>query len=160
MISVRHWLAACCLPLTAAAEGVTADGSLTAAWNDNLSHSAEAADRREATVFSADGSFSRRFPLSRDTALLAGGAARVETCPSYDGIDTLAAVARLAVREKFGLGALAPVLSLNRGRDLPGIRPERLDRECHARPGQALQRCLARRAECRVVAPGRPANRV
>lgn len=113
MISVRHLLAACCLPLTVAAEGVTADGSLTATWNDNLSHSAEAADRREATVFSADGSFSRRFPLGRDTALLAGGAARVETCPSYDGIDTLAAAARLAVREKFGLGALAPVLSLN-----------------------------------------------
>jgi hypothetical protein len=114
VIPARHLLAVFCLPLTAAAApGVSTDGSITATWNDNLSHSAEAADQREAEVFAASGGFSQRFPLTRDAALIAGGNASVETCPRYDGLDTLAAGAQLAVREKFGLGALAPVLSLN-----------------------------------------------
>jgi hypothetical protein len=113
VISVRHLLVVCGLPVVAAGEGVTTEGSLTSTWNDNLSHSAQAADCRQATVFSADGSFSQRIPLTRDLALLAGGSAEVESCPRYDGLDTLGAVARLAAREKFGLGALAPVLSLS-----------------------------------------------
>jgi hypothetical protein len=114
VIPARHLLAFSWLTLSAAAApGVSTSGSLTATWNDNLSHSADADDERTAQLFDASGSFSQRFPLARDTALVTGGTASVESCPRYHGLDSLGASAQLTLREKFGLGALAPVLSLN-----------------------------------------------
>ncbi len=122
MISPRHLLVVFSLPLTVfAAPGVSTSGSLTTTWNDNLSHSAQAVDRRAAEIFSASGNFSQRFPLSRDAALITGGIATVKTCPRYDGLDALSAGAQLEVRQKFGLGALAPVVSLHTEADATAV---------------------------------------
>jgi hypothetical protein len=110
---LRLLLVLSCVPLTlTAAPGVSTAGYITETWNDNLSHSSKTAEERAAAVISASGSFSQRFSLTRDTALISGGAVGVETCPRYDGLDTLSATAHLEIRQKFGLGALAPVLSL------------------------------------------------
>jgi hypothetical protein len=87
-------------------------GTVTAEWTDNLSHSALATDQLAGEIFSAGGSLDRRFSLTRDLSLLAGGTATAEICPQYDGLDQVAAGLQLELREKFGLGALAPVLSL------------------------------------------------
>ena len=110
---LRLLLVLSCVPLTVkAAPGISTAGYITETWNDNLSHSSKTAEERAAAVISASGSFSQRFSLTRDTALISGGAVGVETCPRYDGLDTLSATVHLEIRQKFGLGALAPVLSL------------------------------------------------
>jgi len=96
-------------------QDLSSSGGLTAAWNDNLSHSALAADERTAEVYTASGSFDQRFSLTRDLALLAGGTAALETCPRYDDLDRVSAGAHAELRKKFGLGPLAPVLSLDLG---------------------------------------------
>ncbi|HWA10370.1 MAG TPA: hypothetical protein VG838_13030 [Opitutaceae bacterium] len=119
----RALLAFCALPLSAfAAPGISTSGSLVATWNDNLSHSSQPVDQREAEVFSASGAFSQRFPLSRDAALLAGGTAGIKACPRFDGLDDATAGAQLEVRQKFGLGPLAPVLSLQTEADAVAFR--------------------------------------
>jgi hypothetical protein len=106
-------LAALFLPLAlAAAPGISTSGSLTAAWNDNLSHSARPIDQRNAETFSASGAFSQRFILSRDDALLFGGTANTRICPEFDGLDDVSFAVQLELRRKFGLGPLAPVLAL------------------------------------------------
>ena len=123
MIPLRQVLAACCLPLAAgAAPGVSTSGSLIATWSDNLSHSGQAVDRREAEVISASGIFSQRFPLGRDDALITGGMASVTACPRYDGLDAITAGAQLELRQKFGLGAFAPVVSLHTEVDATAFR--------------------------------------
>jgi hypothetical protein len=106
-------LAALLLPLAlAAAPGISTSGSLSGTWNDNLSHSARAVDRRGAETLTASGAFSQRFILTRDDALLFGGTAGAKLCPEFDGLDTVSLAVQVELRRKFGLGALAPVLAL------------------------------------------------
>ena len=101
--------------------------SATAEWNSNATNSNRAADEIGALQLRAElDAISRRFPLGHDDALVLGVAGRAEVWPRIDGLDQLVIGPELAWRHKFGLGALAPVFSVELGAD--GIAARESDR--------------------------------
>ncbi len=85
----------------------------TAEWNSNLSNSDRSSDEIGALELRAglEGSL-WRFPLGHDDTLVIGAGGSADVCPRFDDFNQLALGPRLAWRHKFGLGAFAPVLSL------------------------------------------------
>ncbi len=85
----------------------------TAEWNSNVTNANRSADVISALQLRADlGLFSYRVALGHDDSLVLGATVDAETWPRFDGLDRCSLGPRLAWRHKFGLGALAPVLSL------------------------------------------------
>jgi hypothetical protein len=95
----------------------------TAEWNSNLTNSNRDSDVIGALRLRAElEAFSWRVALGHDDALVVGAGARADVCPRFDGLDQFALGPDLAWRHKFGLGALAPVFSVEAGADAVAAR--------------------------------------
>lgn len=98
-----------------------------AAWNSNLTNANRASDVIGAFQLRADGEAALgRVQLDRDHAVTFALAATAESCPRFDGLDQMSLGPRAAWRAKFGLGALAPVLSFEASVD--GVAAHESDR--------------------------------
>lgn len=109
------FLLAASVSALAAAEpaGWAPNVTATALWNSNVTNANRSPDIIGAFQLRADvDAFSRRVPLGHDDSLTVGVDAGVEAWPRFDGLDRAALGPRLAWRHKFGLGALAPVFSV------------------------------------------------
>jgi hypothetical protein len=89
----------------------------TATWDTDATNANRSSDIIAALELRADATLTHRFALGRDDALLVGGQLAAEAWPRFSGLDTAALGPRLAWRHKFGLGALAPVFSLELAAD-------------------------------------------
>jgi hypothetical protein len=109
--------------LALAAPGGWAPNLTTAAtWNSNATNAERSSDIIGALAWQLDAANTTRFTLGTDDALFAGVAVRVEAWPRFDGLDRVAAGPRLAWQHKFGLGALAPTVSVELAGDAIGAR--------------------------------------
>ena len=85
----------------------------TAEWNSNATNSDRDTDVISALQLRADlDAFSRRIALGHDDALVLGAGGRVEYWPRFDDLNQFSLGPQAAWRHKFGLGALAPVVSV------------------------------------------------
>ena len=89
----------------------------TASWNSNATNANRSADVIGALQLRADFAAVTRLALGTDDALLVGASISVEAWPRFDELDRIALGPRLAWTHKFGLGALAPVFSVELAAD-------------------------------------------
>ena len=89
----------------------------TATWNSNVTNASRSADVIGALQLRADFAATTRLALGTDDALLVGAQLGAEAWPRFDGLDRIALGPRLAWTHKFGLGALAPVFSVELATD-------------------------------------------
>jgi hypothetical protein len=94
----------------------------TATWNSNATNASRSSDTIGALALRADLGSSTRFTLGRDDAVFAGAALAAEAWPRFDGLDRAAIGPRLTWQHKFGLGALAPVFSVEFAGDAVAAR--------------------------------------
>jgi hypothetical protein len=106
----------------AAPAGWAPNLTTTATWNSNATNAERSSDAIGALAWQLDAANTTRFGLATDDALFAGVAVRVEAWPRFDGLDRIAAGPRLAWQHKFGLGALAPTVSVELAGDAIGAR--------------------------------------
>jgi hypothetical protein len=97
----------------------------TATWHDNATNAKPAADRISGLQLQADLIASRRYAIGRDDAIHPALHLAGEWWPRFDGLTLGAAGVRLEWRHKFGLGALAPVFSIEAGADAVAVRESR-----------------------------------
>lgn len=91
--------------------------TVTTTWQDNATNAKPADDRISGLQFEADMIASHRYSLGRDDSLHPSAHFAAEWWPRFNGLTRGAAGARLAWRHKFGLGAFAPVVSVEVGAD-------------------------------------------
>ncbi|MDO8542900.1 MAG: hypothetical protein Q7S40_20855 [Opitutaceae bacterium] len=96
--------------------------TLTSTWHDNATNAKPAADQISALQFEADMVASKRFSVGRDDSLHPTAHFAGEWWPRFNGLNRAAAGARLEWRHKFGLGALAPVFSIEGGANVVAAR--------------------------------------
>ncbi len=124
------------LPLLARAAGADWAPNITtnATWNSNATNANRLSDVIGALALRADLASSARFALDTDDAVFAGIKLTAEAWPRFDGLDHASLGPRLAWQHKFGLGAHAPVFSLELGGDAIAARePARRARAGSAR---------------------------
>jgi len=112
-----------CLLLLLAAAVARADQwapnlTLATAWNGNASNANRADDRIGALEVAADVVANERYSLGRLDAAHLGYHASAEWWPRFGGLFTAAAGGRVDWQHKFGLGALAPVFSVELAGDV------------------------------------------
>jgi hypothetical protein len=92
------------------------------AWNSNATNASASSDRIGAFVTTADFIAGTRYEIGRDDALHLTLHGNIEWWARYRDLLTAAGGARLEWRHKFGLGALAPVFSIEGSVDTVGSR--------------------------------------
>lgn len=105
------------LPFTAFADKWAPNITLTATWNDNATNANRSPDQISALQTQADMIASNRYAFGRDDSFHLGLHAAGEWWPRYRRLASAALGLRGEWQHKFGLGALAPVLSLEAGAD-------------------------------------------
>lgn len=104
-------------PLTTRADNWAPNLTTTATWNDNATNANAGADELAGLQTEAVIIASERFSLGRADSLHPGLHFSGEWWPKFNGLLRGSAGARLEWRHKFGLGALAPTVSLELGAD-------------------------------------------
>lgn len=99
------------------AEGWAPSLMLTAAWHDNVSNANASADRVGALQTGAVLLFSERYSIARDDSLHVSARFAGDWWERYRGLNGAAAGVRVEWQHKFGLGALAPVVSIELAAD-------------------------------------------
>lgn len=94
----------------------------TATWQDNATNAKPAADRISGLQLQADLIASNRYAIGRDDSIHPALHLAGEWWPRFDGLTLGAAGVRVEWRHKFGLGALAPVFSVEAGADAVTVR--------------------------------------
>ena len=89
----------------------------TATWNSNATNANRSDDIIGALQLRADFAATTRLALGTDDALLVGAQLGGEAWPRFSGLDRAALGPRLAWQHKFGLGALAPIFSIELAAD-------------------------------------------
>ncbi|MDI1320651.1 MAG: hypothetical protein PSW75_10740 [bacterium] len=110
--------------------GPTTSASLSAAWEENITHTTFEAEAYDAMLY--EGNFEGQWhsQVSHDVLLNFGANAGFESCPRYHDLDRVLLGAEVGIQRKFGLGPLAPVLgadlsytgSASRGSERSGAR--------------------------------------
>ena len=103
--------------LTAAPADWAPNITTTATWNSNATNASRSSDIIGALALRADLGVSHRFTPGTDDALIVGAQLAAEAWPRFDGLDRATLGPRLAWQHKFGLGALAPVFSVELAAD-------------------------------------------
>lgn len=103
--------------------GVRAEGwvptlTLNANWHDNVSNASASADRVGALQTSAALHLSERYSIARDDSLHLSARFAGDWWERYRSLNGAAAGARVEWQRKFGLGALAPVVSIELAADV------------------------------------------
>jgi hypothetical protein len=106
----------------AASAGWAPNITTTVTWNSNATNADRSAEVIGALALRAEVASAVRFALGPDDALFAGGSLRATAWPRFDGLDQAAIGPRLTWQHKFGLGALAPVLSVEFAADAVATR--------------------------------------
>ena len=110
-------------PSSATAPGGWAPNITTAAtWNSNATNANNSADIVGALQLRTDLAAATRLALDTDNTLLVGVNLGAEAWPRFDGLDRASFGPRLTWQHKFGLGALAPVFSVELAADAVGAR--------------------------------------
>lgn len=120
MPAFARFLAAALLALVASSAGAEAWAptlTLTATWHDNVSNANAPADRVGALQTSAELLLSEHYSITRDDSLHVSARFAGDWWERYRGLTGAAAGARVEWRHKFGLGALAPVVSIELAAD-------------------------------------------
>lgn len=94
----------------------------TAAWNSNATNANRSSDVIGALALQADLASSARFALGSDDAVFAGAAVSTEVWTRFSGLNRISAGPRVSWQRKFGLGAFAPVFSVELAGDAVGAR--------------------------------------
>lgn len=102
---------------SATADDWAPNATLSAVWNSNATNANLDSDQIDTLQFKADILASQRYGLGQDDSFHLSGHAAGEWWPRYDGLLGGAIGARLEWRHKFGLGALAPVISIEAAAD-------------------------------------------
>ena len=89
----------------------------TATWNSNVTNASRSADTIGALQLRADFAAATRLALGADDAVLVGAQLGAAAWPRFDSLDRAALGPRLTWTHKFGLGALAPVFSVELAAD-------------------------------------------
>jgi hypothetical protein len=110
------------VPSSARADEWAPNLTATAVWNTDVTNANRPSDRIGALGLGGDIVASDRFGLGRDDSLHPGFHFAGEWWPRFNGLMTDAGGVQLEWRHKFGLGALAPVFSLDGGVDLVGAK--------------------------------------
>jgi hypothetical protein len=103
-------LAAATAVFALASSLAAADTSALVVWEDNVTNTTSAGGRLPAWMLAVSAADEVRRPLTRDTALYFGGEVAGDLCLDYHGLDDLTAGPHLALVQKFGLGAYAPLV--------------------------------------------------
>jgi hypothetical protein len=82
----------------------------SAIWAENLSRTSHEPTQKSAGMYEVSASAENPRQLSRDWLVLTGGEISARHVPRYDGLDHFGGGASVRLRQKFGLGAFAPVL--------------------------------------------------
>lgn len=121
-LAAMAMLVAALIAPPAAAQNWAPNLTLTSAWHDNATNAKPANDRISGLEVAADIIASNRYSLGRYDSLHPTAHLAAEWWPRFDGLNRVAAGARLGWRHKFGLGAHAPVASVEVGADLVETR--------------------------------------
>lgn len=100
------------VPLAAVAQDWAPNITVAATWQDNATNASRASDEIGALLLRADLATARRFSPARDDSLILEGRVAVEAWPRFDGLNRAEFGAATTWRHKFGLGAQAPVFSV------------------------------------------------
>ena len=98
--------------------------TLTAGWQSNATNAHLDSDQVDSLQVMADGVASHRYAFGTADSLHLTGHLAAEWWPRYEGLQTGAIGARTEWRHKFGLGAMAPVLSAEIAGDLIAAKEE------------------------------------
>ena len=109
-IAVFIWL--CASALAAAPTDWAPNITTTATWDSNATNADRASDTIGALQLRAGLDVTHRIAFAGNNALFVGAQFTAEAWPRFDGLDRSAVGPRLAWQHKFGLGALAPTLSV------------------------------------------------
>jgi len=104
------------------AEGWSPNLTLTTQWNDNATNASASSDKIGALQTKADLIASERYGLTKDDSLHLGFHAGADWWPRFDGLTRGAVGARAEWQHKFGLGALAPIFSVELAADAVGAK--------------------------------------
>ena len=96
--------------------------TMTATWQDNATNANAASDRIGALQTGADFLASQRYGVGRDDSFFLTAHLGAEWWPRFDGLTTGLAGARVEWRHTFGLGAYAPVFSVEAAGDAVAAR--------------------------------------
>jgi hypothetical protein len=120
----RRFLLSSALLLTVVARADNWAPNLTLAttWDSNLTNADVSTDRIGALGFSADVVANDRYALRGNNTLLPGLHFAATGWPRFESLTSVAGGLRGEWQHKFGLGALAPVFSLELAGDLVGAR--------------------------------------
>jgi len=118
-------------PVAAEPAGWAPSLTTTVTWDSNATNANRDSDVIGALRLRGElEAFSRRISLGHDDTLLFSAGVSAEAWPRFDGLDRAAFGPRLAWRHKFGLGALAPVFSIELTAD--GVAARESDRSGYA----------------------------
>lgn len=97
---------------TFSSTALAAEVRMNSSWQDNATNAGRDSDRIGALRLSTELSAEQRLALGPDFTFLYGAQLAAESWPRFTGLDRAEAGPTLALRRKFGLGALAPTLTL------------------------------------------------
>lgn len=108
--------------LTAQRQDWAPNITTAATWQSNATNANRGADILDALQLRSELAAGRRFTPGGSDTLRLGGQITAEAWPRYDGLDQLAVGPRVGWTHKFGLGPLAPTLSVDFAGDAVAAR--------------------------------------
>jgi len=105
------------LAIVARADNWAPNLTATAVWNSNVTHAERSNDQLDSLLITADVLASQRYPFGRDDSLHLRGHLAGDWWPRYNGLLTGAVGGRAEWAHTFGVGARAPVVSIEGAAD-------------------------------------------